>query len=113
MIKKSDLIQPVYNDGVATFKTIEHEVDEFNSPIRNGGKEVEQGKLWFRYLGVTASDTYYAHADDADITIKIAVRGNRNVNSKWVVYIRDVKHEVYRVYFNPKKNETEISLMEV
>ena len=114
MRKRPEVIQPVYNDGFAKFYDIIEKTDEWGTPIRG---EFEKGNLqleiWFRYLGITAQDVYYAKADDENLTSKIAVRGNIRINTKWQLEINDVNYQIYRTYFNPKNNESELSLVEV
>lgn len=113
MLKKPDIIQQVYNDGRAVFTRITQAVDDYGTPIRGEGEEEIVREQWFRYLGVTAQDVMYAHADDKNLSSKIALKGYIVIDTKWRVGVGGNVHEVYRVYFNPKRNETELSLIEV
>ena len=111
MRKRPEVIQPVYNDGLVTLIEYTQKVDDYGTPI--GGLEPRViDKYWYRDISLTASDTYYAHADDTELSSKIAIRGKVKINPKWLAKI-DTDHEIYRTYYNPKKNETEISLKEV
>lgn len=112
MRKRPEVIQPVYNDGLVTLIEFTQAVDEYGTPI-GGLKPKIINQHWYRDISLTASDTYYAHADDTELSSKIAIRGKVKINIKWVAEIDNVEHEIYRTYYNPKKNETEISLKEV
>lgn len=113
MLKKPDIIQQVYNDGRAVFTQFTQAVDDYGTPIRGEGVEEIVREQWFRYLGITAQDVYYAHADDKNLSSKIALKGNVHIDTKWRVGVNGKTHEVYRTYYNPKRNETELSLIEV
>lgn len=112
MLKKPEIIQQVYNDGLVELIKRTQKTDDYGTPI--GGVEEEViYKVWFRDLSLTATDTFYAHADDTDLTSKIAVRGKMKISTKWLAVIDDTEHEIYRTYYNPKNKEMEISLTEV
>ncbi|MGF3073224.1 hypothetical protein ACQV2T_06730 [Facklamia sp. P13069] len=113
MLKKKDIIQPVYNAGKITFYSVSPKKDKFGTIIRGEYQEEKVSSHWFRHLGITASDTYYAHADDVDISRKLAVRGKTNISTKYIAKIGDKIYEVYRYFYAYKNNETEISLKEV
>lgn len=113
MLKKPDIIQQVYNDGRAVFVELIQKVDDYGTPIRGEGEEEIHHEQWFRYLGITAQDVYYAHADDKNLSSKIALKGNVKINTKWRAGVNGKRHEIYRTYYNPKRNETELSLVEV
>lgn len=112
MLKKPEIIQQVYNDGLVELIKRTQKTDDYGTPI-GGVDKVTIDKVWFRDLSLTATDTFYAHADDTDLTSKIAVRGKMKISTKWLAVIDDTEHEIYRTYYNPKNKETEISLMEV
>ncbi|MHB0809393.1 MAG: phage head closure protein [Facklamia hominis] len=113
MLKKKELIREVYNDGRMIVCEVTPKKDPFGTVIRGEYTEVELAKYWFRELGTTASDIYWSHADDTEITRKIAIRGKKAIDNKWVIKIKKGIYEVYRIYYNPKKQETELSLKEV
>lgn len=106
-------IKPVYNDGVVTLFSKTPKKDKFNTPIRGEYTESEVVKHWFRRLGVTIQDTYYSSADDKEVKEKIAIKGNQQIDCKLMAKAFKKSYEIYRVYFNANKNETEISLVEV
>lgn len=112
MRKRPEVIQQVYNDGLVQFIELKRVVDDYGTPIHASEPEVK-AEMWYRDLSLTASDTYFAHADDTDLNSKIAVRGKVKVSVKWIAGISGTEYEIYRTYYNPKNNETEISLMEV
>lgn len=113
MLKKKDVIQPVYNAGKIQFIQVVPKKDKFGTVIRGEYTEAEVSSHWFRHLGITASDTYYAHADDVDISRKLAIRGQKPINTKFIAKIGDKSYEIYRIFYAYKNNETEISLKEV
>lgn len=114
LLKKPDVVQKVYNDGLAEFYDVVEKTDEWDTPIRG---EFEKGNIqlesWFRYMGITAQDDHYAKADGKILSSKIAIRGNVKVNTKWLIEIDGVDHQVYRTYYNAPRGESELSLMEV
>ena len=113
MLKKPQIIAPVYNDGVIYFYEKDRTKDEYGTPIRREHEKSLVFKEWFRYIGITAEDTYYSNAEDKRLSLKVAVRSNVQINVKWTVEINGVSYEIYRQYYNSRKNETEISLVEV
>ena len=102
----------VYNAGIAEFGSMEKEYDKFGTPI---GTQTFQSKMkaWYRHLGVTASDVYYASADDKEVNRKLAIKGHVEVDTKWHVKIQEKTYAVYRVFYAFREDETEISLVEV
>ena len=58
------------------------ERNEYNEPT---GKQefVEHLVTWYRKLGVTAEDMYYAKADSKEMKGKIAIKGDVEVDTKW------------------------------
>ena len=107
----------IYNAGKADIGSMEKVHDEFGTPI--GSSEfVSQMKMWYRNLGVTASDVFYAQSDGTDIEKKIALRGYLDISTKWHVKMKNPKgvektYAIYRVYYNPKDDETELNLVGV
>lgn len=104
-------IYQVYNDGIIELNEKTNKKDKYNTVIRGQFDLSVTHREWFRNLGITAEDVYYASADDKTISMKVAVRGKIRVNPQWVAVIDEVKYSIYRFYFNPKRNETEISLV--
>lgn len=113
MRKRPEVIQEVYNAGKITLQETRPKVDEYGTPIRGQESLYDLNSYWFRELGLTASDIYHAHADDTDLTRKVAVRGNILIDVKWKAKISNRQYEIYRAYYNPKKHETELNLVEV
>lgn len=102
----------VYNAGKADIGSMEKVYDEFGTPI--GSSEfVSQMKMWYRHLGITASDVFYAKSDNTDLQKKIALRGYLDISTKWHVKMNDRLYTIYRVYYNPKDDETELNLVGV
>lgn len=113
MLKKKDIIQPVYNAGKIQFIQVVPKKDKFGTVIRGEYDELILSSHWFRHLGITASDNYFAHADDVDISRKLAIRGNIELSTKYIAKISGRSYEIYRIFYAYKNNETEISLKEV
>lgn len=84
-----------------------------NTPIRGKYTTVLAEKHWFRQLGVTAEDIYYARSLESDIHMKVAIRGNRTIDTKWIAKIGKKTYEIYRMFYSYGNDETEISLTEV
>lgn len=102
----------VYNSGVINLGKMEKQYDDYGTPLES----IEFNKkkeTWYRNLGVTANDVFYARADDKEISRKVAVRGFAEVDVKWHAQINKSTYAIYRVYYNHKEDETEISLAEV
>lgn len=106
-------LHPVYTTGIVVFGTKVQKKDKYGTPIRGQYETSEAYRDWYRKLGITAQDTYYANADDASITRKIAIRGDVDIDVKWVAELGGKSYTVYRVFYSYKNNETEISLAEV
>lgn len=102
----------IYNAGIADIGVADKTYDDFGTPI---GKAEFQSrtKAWYRNLGITAEDVFYARSDNTELQKKIALKGYVEVNTKWQVKITSQNYEVYRVYYNPKDDETELNLVEV
>lgn len=111
MLKKSERIQQVYNDGLIKFHSMTQAEDEFGTPILDETKQLELS-LWFRRIGSRAEDIYYARSLGQDIDIKVALRGNIYIDTKWTAEI-DKSYTIYQTDYNPKNNETIVSLKEV
>lgn len=106
-------LHSVYTSGVVTFGEKVQKKDKYNAPIRGKFEIKPCRKEWFRQLGITAQDTYYASADQTQLSRKIAIRGDVVINPEWVAEIEGKKYTVYRVFYAYRHNETEISLSEV
>lgn len=113
MRKRPNNIHQVYNAGLISLLEARPKLNEYGSPIRGEEELITIANYWFRELGLTASDVYHAHADDTDLTRKLAVRGNILVDVKWKAQASDKTYEIYRAYYNPKLHETELNLVEV
>lgn len=102
----------VYNAGKADIGVKERLKDEFGTPI---GRSEFQSKLvmWYRNLGITADDSYYARAEGTEVERKIAIKGYRDINTQWHVKLTNKTYAIHRVYYNPKDDETELTLFEV
>lgn len=103
----------VYNAGLADIGNKEEVYDEFGTPV---GKQSFESimKVWYRHLGVTASDIYYARADDTEVKKKIAIKGYVDIDTRWhVQFAENKEYAIYRVYYNYRSDETELNLIEV
>lgn len=110
---KEVLVSQVYNDGVIHFYTKKQKLDNFNTPIRGEFEREQVYKDWYRQLGITVEDAYYSRSLQQDVTLKVAVKGNLQIQAKWYAVIETKEFELFRVFYNWKADETEISLMEV
>lgn len=104
-------IYQVYNDGIIELNSKTNQKDKYNTVTRGEYELSIEHREWFRDLGITAEDVYYASAEDKSISMKVAVRGKIRVNPQWVAVIDNRRYSIHRFYFNPKRNETEISLV--
>lgn len=112
-IKRPDkYFHQVYNAGKAYFGEVITERNEYGEPTGNRVFE-EHLVRWYRKLGVTAEDMYYAKADAKEMKGKIAIKGDVEVDTKWHLKMGDRTYAVYRVYFDARKEETEINYVEV
>lgn len=107
----------VYNAGKADIGQMEKAYDDFGTPL---GNETFNSKMvmWYRHLGITASDVFYAQSDNTELEKKIALKGYLDISTKWHVKMNDRSgkektYAIYRVYYNPKNDETELNLVGV
>lgn len=110
ILKTNETVAQVYNDGVITFYSKTDAEDEYGTPI--AGVETEMLKAWYRRMGGRAEDVFYARSLGKDINLKVAIRGEVYINPHWSAKATN-KYEVYSVDYNPKNDETIISLKEV
>lgn len=111
MLKKPDVIQQVYNDGVITFFSKKDSEDEYGTPIP--GVKTEVLKAWYRRMSARSQDIFEARSLGKDIDFKVAIRGNVEIDTKWSAETSDKTYEIYMKDYNPKNQETIISLKEV
>lgn len=111
MLKKPDVIQQVYNDGVIKFYSKEDSEDEFGTPIP--GVKTEVLKAWYRRMSARSQDIFEARSLGKDIDFKVAIRGNVEIDTKWSADTGNKTYEIYMKDYNPKNQETIISLKEV
>ena len=69
-------IAQVYNAGVIYFYRKQQQYGSMNTPIRGKYTIILTEKHWFRQLGVTAEDIYYARSLESDVNMKVAIRDN-------------------------------------
>lgn len=113
-VKRPDkYFHKVYNAGIADIGSKEEVYDDFGTPI--GKKEFKSvRKAWYRHLGVTASDIFYARADDTEVKKKIAIKGYVDIDTRHHVHFTGKEeYAIYRVYYNYRNDETELNLVEV
>jgi len=112
-LKENELVEIVYNDGIVEFKSKVPKKDEYGTPLP--GKYTFETKLkyWWRTLGVTSQEIIDAKTIDQELTKKIGVCGNQEIDSEWRAFIDTRQFEIFRSFYNYKNDETEISLVEV
>ena len=102
----------VYKDGMADIGTKEVVKDEYGTPI--GREEFNsKSRRWYRRLGITAEDLFYARSDGKEVQKKIAFEGFVESSPEWHIKIGEVIYAIDRIYYNPKDNESEFTLYEV
>lgn len=114
-VNKMTPISHVYNDGKLSIVLVSQTgyYDEYNTWIPSSvSEETEQKTYWFRDLGITAQDLYYAQSLGTLITRKVAIKGKRRIKADGVVKINDSVFSIHRVFYSYKNNETEITLKE-
>lgn len=112
MLKKPDVIAQVYNDGLIKFyEKVDAYDPDYGTPIPGGTEELKLS-AWYRRMGSRAEDVFYARSLGKDINLKVAIRGNVYIDTHWKAKT-DLEYEVYQSDYNPKNNETIISLKEV
>lgn len=113
ILKPYELVSQVYNDGVVELKSKVQKVDEYNTPIP--GKYDFEVKLssWWRTLGITSQEIMDAKAIERKLTKKIGVPGNQDIDTMWRGFIGTKEYEIFRSYYNYKRDETEVSFLEV
>lgn len=112
-LKKNELVEIVYNDGIIELKSKEPLKDDYGTPIPGKYIYESQLKSWWRTLGITSQEVIDAKTINRELTKKIGIPGNQDVNSKWRAFIGKEEFEIFRSFYNYKNDETEISLVEV
>lgn len=112
-LKKNELVETVYNDGVVELKSKVPLKDEYDTPIPGKYSYETQLKSWWRTLGITSQEVIDAKSIDRELTSKIGVPGNQNIDSRWRAFIGEREFEIFRSFYNYKNDEVEISLVEV
>ena len=112
-LKDKELVETVYNDGTLELKAKVPLKDDYGTPIP--GKYTYEPKLksWWRTLGITSQEVVDAKSIDRELTKKIGVTGNQEIDSRWRAFIGDKEFEIFRSFYNYKNDEMEISLLEV
>lgn len=110
---KQQKVNQTYNDGIVSIFEVSIAKDKFNTPIKHKKTETLVKRFWYRVLGITAEEQYYAYQVNEDIALRIAFPLCKNANVKHIVHLKDKKYAITRVFQNTKKNETELSLKEV
>lgn len=113
ILGKNELVGIVYNDGIVELKSKKPKVDEYGTPIPGQYDFESELKSWWRTLGITSQEVIDAKNIDTDLTKKIGVAGNQQIDSKWRAFIGTKEYEIFRSYYNYKNDEMEISLVEV
>lgn len=112
-LKENELVETVYNDGIVEFKSKVPEKDEYGTPLPGKYTFETKLKFWWRTLGITSQEVIDAKSIDRELTKKIGVTGNQEIDSRWRAFIGDKEFEIFRSFYNYKNDEIEISLVEV
>ena len=113
MLKKPNVIHPVYNAGRVGLYSVTQQKDKYGTPIRGKYDYKQVMRPWFRKLGITADDIYYANADSARLDRKVAIARDVDIDTTWIARIENKEYEIYRRFYSWKNDETELSLIEV
>ena len=112
-MKKASGIVPVYNHGVVAFQEKQKRIGKYGTVIHGEYDLKEIRKDWYRIIGVSSEENFHAHSLEKQVDLRIAVKWLANISSSWLAVIDGKHYSIFRVYQNAKRNETEISLMEV
>lgn len=114
--KKQEKVNQTYNDGIAKFVKYEFAKDKFNTKLTSK-TEKEINKFWFRKLNITSVEKYQALQVDTEVSRRIAIRLFPQIDdyilSDLFIIIKNKSYTISRIWHNHKKNETELSLVEV
>lgn len=114
--KKQEKVNQTYNDGIAKFVKYEFRKDKFNTKLTSK-TEKEINKFWFRKLNITSVEKYQALQVDTEVSRRIAIRLFPQIDdyilSDLFIIIKNKSYTISRIWHNHKKNETELSLVEV
>ena len=114
--KKQEKVNQTYNDGIAKFVKYEFVKDKFNTKLTSK-TEKEINKFWFRKLNITSIEKYQALQVDTEVSRRIAIRLFPQIDdyilSDLFIIIKNKSYTISRIWHNHKKNETELSLVEV
>jgi len=114
--KKQEKVNQTYNDGIAKFVKYEFGKDKFNTKLTSK-TEKEINKFWFRKLNITSVEKYQALQVDTEVSRRIAIRLFPQIDdyilSDLFIIIKNKSYTISRIWHNHKKNETELSLVEV
>lgn len=114
---KQEKINESYNAGILEIVEKNIEKDIYNTEIESNSYNGLR-KFWFRYLGVSSTEQYTAMQVDTIVSTRVAIKLYEKINqldihSNIYVKIKNKIFSVSRIYHNYKKNETELSLVEV
>ena len=114
--KKQEKVNQTYNDGIAKFVKYKFGKDKFNTKLTSK-IEKEINKFWFRKLNITSVEKYQALPVDTEVSKRIAIRLFPQIDdyilSDLFIIIKNKSYTISRIWHNHKKNETELSLVEV
>ena len=114
--KKQEKVNQTYNDGIAKFVKYKFGKDKFNTKLTSK-IEKEINKFWFRKLNITSVEKYQALQVDTEVSRRIAIRLFPQIDdyilSDLFIIIKNKSYTISRIWHNHKKNETELSLVEV
>ncbi|TLG83864.1 phage head closure protein [Staphylococcus aureus] len=100
-----------YNDGILELLVQQTLYDRYHTKI--GSDYSTFKRFWFRKLGITSEEQYFAMQVDTVVIMRVAISKTIDINSHMKVKINGKVYGISRVYHNYNKNETELSLFEV
>ncbi|HCX2294923.1 TPA: phage head closure protein [Staphylococcus aureus] len=100
-----------YNDGILELLVQQTLYDRYHTKI--GSDYLTFKRFWFRKLGITSEEQYFAMQVDTVVIMRVAISKTTDINSHMKVKINGKVYGISRVYHNYNKNETELSLFEV
>ena len=106
--KKQEKVNQTYNDGIAKFVKYEFGKDKFNTKLTSKTE---------KEINITSVEKYQALQVDTEVSRRIAIRLFPQIDdyilSDLFIIIKNKSYTISRIWHNHKKNETELSLVEV
>lgn len=100
-----------YNDGILEIQEKHTLFDQHNTRIGAGLVTIK--RFWFRKLGVTSEEQYFAMQVDTKVSMRVAIPKRFDIDSNMKVKIKNKVYGIARVFYSDYKKETELTLVEV